>query len=613
MITLSQVGAKIVSQSPIGVQFGIYLPGIAAPQYQLLVRIIHNNDRFDPNVAPVDLPLDWSGGPLGLWTLTAAITPNGVGSYGSQGVYLYRYRLVENNPNGPQIITSWFTDPFAGSTVTGELASFDTDEAPFVWQESGFRIPDPDDRIVYELNVEEFNRTFEGVIDRLPYLQALGVNVIELMPVTSVKLDFDWGYGPLHYFAPNELLGGKAGLKKLVNACHQAGVAVVLDVVYQHVDPAFPYAQVYRDAGLPSPMINGDGPFGPQVDYSLSFAQDYVFAANCHWLDEYHVDGFRYDEVDDYYSGATGTDYAKLVYDTYAKSLSIPRFLPVAASYSRIIQIAEALGKGLDVLRNTFTSHVWQDSLLNLAESMAQYNYVEDNFAHILDPSFSGFPASKSVVNAAGTPVDMPVSPFQYLESHDHSQLISFLGTTRDDSGDVPFGNRDNFFKLQPYIIALYTLQGVPMLWEGQEFADNWTLPPSGRARISFRRDMHWEYFYDEQGTPLILLYRKLARLRANNPCLRGRSSYYFDRDSRTANQLIVYSRAAAGNAQVAMVFLNFSNTAQQLWAPFPVPGQYSELLDGAGAPTPVINVGGTGEYHAPTIPSNYGAVYIKP
>jgi 1,4-alpha-glucan branching enzyme len=64
------------------------------------------------------------------------------------------------------------------------------------------------------------------------------------MPVTSVKLDFDWGYGPLHYFAPNARLGGGEGLKRLVNACHAVNIAVILDVVYQHVDPTFPYKPI---------------------------------------------------------------------------------------------------------------------------------------------------------------------------------------------------------------------------------------------------------------------------------------------------------------------------------------------------------------------------------
>jgi maltooligosyltrehalose trehalohydrolase len=614
MITLTDVGAHVISAAPLSVRFGLYLPGItAAAGYQVVVRIIHDDDRFDPDISTVDLQLNWQGGALDLWSLTTNITPTGAGSYGQPGTYLYRYQLLKTSAGGVQTITNWFTDPFATATVIGELASFSTNTPAFNWQDAGFKIPEPDDRIVYELNVQEFNGTFAGVIDRIPYLQGIGINVLELMPVTSLKLDFDWGYGPLHYFAPNPLLGGGDGLRQLVNACHQAGIAVVLDVVYQHVDPSFPYALVYQNAGLPSPMIGAVGPFGPQIDYSQTFAQDYVAAANAYLLDEYHVDGFRYDEVDDYYSGATGTDYAKLAYDTYKKSLLTPKFLPTANTYSRIIQIAEALGKGKDVLSNTYTSHVWQDTLLNKAEDMAKYSYVDDSFAHGLDPSFSGFPSTKTVEDQNGNPVAMPVSPFQYLESHDHSQLISFFGVTQDDPTDVTFGDRSKFAKLQPFVIALYTSQGTPMLWEGQEFADNWTLPPSGRSRISFLRNMHWEYFYDEQGNPLIKLYRKLGKLRTTCPSLKSRSSYYFNNDSRPANQLIAYSRTSTTSTEVAVVFLNFSDAPQQLWIPFPKAGTYLEQIDGAKSLTPVINVGASGEYHAPTIPSNYGAIYLCP
>ena len=110
-----------------------------------------------------------------------------------------------------------------------------------------------------------------------------------------------------------------------------------------------------------------------------------------------------------------------------------------------------------------------------------------------MDATFSGYPLTKTVVDDKGNPVDMPVAPFQYLESHDHSQLIVFTGT---DSGDpLSSGNRNNFYRLQPFAIALYTAQGIPMLWEGQEFADDYPLPPGGDARIGLRRDMHWEYF----------------------------------------------------------------------------------------------------------------------
>lgn len=161
--------------------------------------------------------------------------------------------------------------------------------------------------MVYELHIGQFNNTFDGIIDRIEYLQSLGVNCLELMPLTTTKLDYDWGYGPIRHFAPNPEYGGPEGLKRLVDACHQKGVAVILDLVYQHVDPSFPYSQIYADiaargiTGIGSPMIGPSGPFGPQVNFSQQFAQEFFKLASQRWLDEYHVDGFRYDEVTDLY------------------------------------------------------------------------------------------------------------------------------------------------------------------------------------------------------------------------------------------------------------------------------------------------------------------------
>src|SRR5256884_2621662 len=114
--------------------------------------------------------------------------------------------------------------PFARATEIGELSAFTLARDPslFEWSDANYKTPELDDLAVYELQVAEFNDTFDGVIDRLDYLQSLGINCLELMPVTSVKLDFDWGYGPLHYFAPNARLGGGDGLKRLVNEIGRA-------------------------------------------------------------------------------------------------------------------------------------------------------------------------------------------------------------------------------------------------------------------------------------------------------------------------------------------------------------------------------------------------------
>jgi maltooligosyltrehalose trehalohydrolase len=625
MINVSEVGATatLLPGGTLGVNFGIYLPGItSAENYRVIVRIIHREDRFNPDIPPQNFDLTHQAAhPLGLWSASVTLGPVAGTNFGNPGVYLYRYQLLQQQGGTDRVVTMWFTDPFARSTDIGELSAFTTVgvEPPFVWGDAGYRTPALDEFIAYELHVEEFNDTFEGVVERLDYLQSLGVNLLELMPVTSVKLDFDWGYGPLHYFAPNARWGGAAGLKNLVNECHKRGMAVILDVVYQHTDGSFPYKLVYADANKTSPMIGSDGSFGPQVDFSKTFAQEYFAAANTYWLDEFHVDGFRYDEVTDLYTSPTDTAYAKLAFNTYKESLAITRF-QCPEGYSRLIQVAEALGKAKEVLRETFTNAAWQDDLLNKAEDMAQWTYVNDDFAHILDPTFQGYPSTKRVVDSAGAAVDMPVAPFQYVETHDHSQLISFVGVTRDNPDDVPFGDRSKFYKLQPYAIALLTCQGVPMLWQGQEFVESWTLPPSGRRRISFRRDVHWEYFYDVPGLTLVNLYRRLGQLRRKHRSLRSRESFYFNQQSNVAAKTIAYRRHAAAEGplaeETALVFLNFSNADCQLTVPFSQAGRYREVLDDAsrisrGGSSLEIVIAHPGDTATINVPSNYGAIFV--
>jgi 1,4-alpha-glucan branching enzyme len=584
-----------------------------------MVRVIHKDDRFVPDINTMDFPLMLvADSANNLWqaNVTIPVTPGT--HFGQPGTYLYRYQLLQTLPGtlSPQVLVRWFTDPFARATDIGELSAFVTPGfvPDFVWTDQQWKTPELEDLVVYELHVEEFNSTFDGVIERLTYLKSLGVTCLELMPVTSLKLDFDWGYGPLHYFAPNERWGGGQGLKRLVNACHQAGVAVILDAVYQHVDTSFPYHLLYDTTGIESPMIDGNGPFGPTIDFSKEFAHEYVQAANFHWLDEYHVDGFRYDEVTDLYDGPTGIKYPRIAYETYNTSLTIPRFTPsgglAPGEYSRIIQCPEELNLPQEILRTTYSTCTWQDGLLDKAESMATSKYVDDDFAHLLDTRFLGYPERKTVHDIANQPVDMPVTPFQYLESHDHSQLLTFF---EPQSPGVPFTDRSPWYKLQPFAIALYTCQGIPMLWQGQEFAESYLLPDQGSARINFRRDIHWEYFYDDFGNPLVRLYRILGTLRHIYAALRSHESFYYNEQSRTSDGIVAYSRQDTAKQQCAIVFLNFSDLQQSIAIPFPAPGTYREMIDDAVRSTPYeIAVSNANQSITVDVPSHYGYIFIK-
>jgi 1,4-alpha-glucan branching enzyme len=303
-----------------------------------------------------------------------------------------------------------------------------------------------------------------------------------------------------------------------------------------------------------------------------------------------------------------------LSYETYLYSRTIARFGCAAGTWSRLIQCAEALGIAPVVLRNTYTNAAWQDDLLNTAETIARGDLSSGTltgFAHTLDPFFaSRYPDTKAVVDSNGNPVDMPVAPFQYLNSHDHSHLIAFVGTAGD--GPLPSGDRSKFYRLQPMIIALYTCQGIPMLWEGEEFADDYLLPSSGAARINLRRDMHWEYFYDDYGSPLIRLCRILGTLRAANRALRGRESYYYYQQSLTGNAIVAYHRHApasgAAPEQYAMVLLNFGSAAGQISLPFPKAGTWTESVDSTAPP---LSIAHDGDSASITVPGNYGYVFL--
>lgn len=623
MLNMNEVGAFDIALTKQGVTatFGVYLPEID-PQagYEVLVRVIHKDDRFTPGISPQNFDLaPVAGSQNNLWQATALIQTQPGTSFGAPGTYLYRYQLLRKAPGTDtlKMVTRWFTDPFARATDVGELGAFKTPgvEEDFQWEDDAWKVPPLSDLVVYELHVEEFNSTFDGVIERLPYLKSLGVTCLELLPVTSLKLDFDWGYGPLHYFAPNERWGGGQGLKRLINACHKNQVAVILDVVYQHVDPMFPYYLLYHDTGLASPMIDmhSPGPYGPPLDFTQEFAREYVLAANFHWLHEYHVDGFRYDEATDYYDGPTGVKYAELAFATYNESLKLPRFTPsgraVAGEYSRIIQCPEALSDPQEFLKDTYSNASWQDGLLHVAEQMISGSSVDTTFVPqlLLDDTL-GFSETKTVIDSQNNPVSMPVMPFQYLESHDHSQLICFAKSL---SADEVFGDRTLFYKLQPFAIALYTCAGIPMLWQGQEFAQYYSLPPEGDARIHFRRDINWEFFYDDNGVPLIRLYRALGTLRQNYPALRSRQSFYYSEQSRPDEGCIAYVRQA--EQQQVIVLLNFSDEAQTLTLPFPEIGTYREMIDNdvRAQPFDLTVISATLPVTL-DVPSHYGYIFVK-
>lgn len=615
MINLNEVGAH-PAQDAAGnwqVKLGVYLPNITFNKgYRLRVRIIHEADQFIRGIEPKDFWMSWqNGSPLDLWEATVPLAADPVSHFGQDGKYLYRYQLQRADGRD---VTFWFADPFGRDAGVGTLSAFTKNAPVFAWTDAAFSPPEVDEMVVYELNVREFNRDFEGVIDQLNYLHDLGVNVIEFMPVTNVKEDVEWGYTPLNFYSPDERLGGPAELKRVVNACHAKGLAVIVDAVYAHAHPEFCYNVVYETSGEPNPMMGffaGEFFSRPGTDYTKQFTRDFFAELNRYWLSEYHVDGFRYDYVPGMYDGPAGVGYAALVFNTYEHSKTLPKFAGPGGR-SLIIQCAEHLPDPQGILSQTYSNCTWQNGLLDEARGMARGSYVTERLAHRLDPQFLGYPTE---YRNPATGEAFPVAPLQYLESHDHARFINQFGelALRDLLGEA-YGNRGRFYKMQPFVIALYTGKGVPMLWNGQEFGENWGVPGFGIGRNLFERPLHWEYFYDVPGKALVRLHRLMGTLRRKSRALRSLGFFFYFFDQNHLRQgVIAYRReaSAAGAlpAESLIVVLNFSDRDAEAWIQFPSPGTWVEQIDGT---RPAVTISTNDQWSPVIVPSNYGGVYRR-
>jgi maltooligosyltrehalose trehalohydrolase len=255
------IGATPVSE---GVRFRVWAPAVTSLQLELV------------DAGALRIPLQKNG------EYFQVIVPAAVGDR-------YWYWLDE---------TVRRPDPASRSQPDGVHGPSQVIDPTFAWNDREWNGRTLNECIFYELHVGAFTLegTFSAAIQQLDYLTELGVTAIELMPVAQFPGTRNWGYDGVFPFAPQQSYGGPAGLKQFVDACHRKGLAVILDVVYNHLGPEGNYLHAfgpYFTNRYQTPWgdaVNFDGPFSDGVRH--------FFIANaCHWVCEYHLDGLRLDAV----------------------------------------------------------------------------------------------------------------------------------------------------------------------------------------------------------------------------------------------------------------------------------------------------------------------------
>jgi len=416
----------------------------------------------------------------------------------------YRYIIV----NGTT--TLWRMDPYA-KDVTSSVGNAIIVDPAFDWGENHYQTPPWTEMVIYEMHIGTFNDrpggapgNLNGVIEKLPYLKDLSINAIQIMPPAEFAGGFSWGYNPAHIFAIEEDYGGPRGLKELIKAAHACGIAVIFDVVYNHLGPSD--LDLWQFDGWNE---NGKGgiyfyndwrshtPWGDtRPDYGRAKVRQYLRDNALMWLEEYQVDGLRWD----------ATAYIRNVYgNNNDPAHDIPdgwdlmRWInnEINARQPWKISIAEDLrnnewltqdtgtgGAGFDAQWDAGFVHPIRSAIISANDETRNMYTVRNAITH----RYNGDAFARVI----------------YTESHDEVAN----GRARVPHEIWPDNPGSYFSKKRSTLGAalVFTAPGIPMIFQGQEFLeDEW-----------FHDSDPVDWTKRETYGGILNLYRDLIRLRRN-------------------------------------------------------------------------------------------------
>lgn len=454
------------------------------------------------------------------------------------------------------------------------------------------------DLIIYELMIDDFTKELmtdgDSPIDVLlrqdtiDYFKSLGINAIEFMPWTAWPGgDFNWGYMPYLFFSVTnryvhneDSLEKLSKLKKLIALLHKNDIQVIMDGVFNHVAWDLPYYQLYRTRDA-SPYIGNFGGvgYGKDLDFNNECTYQFILDVCKYWIDEFGIDGIRF-------------DYTKGFYDYSGKQAGLKKliaglkehFRSDPAKYENITLILEHIGDDARlVAADSEASGYWFDNFLwKMNEYIhSRYGFINNHIMKILCSSINWkYDTAENVL------------PVNYIENHDSSTIVNRISNPGD--------NREMMWKTQPYMLALFTMPGAIMLHNGQEYGEDYWLPegheekPPEITRVR-PRPLRWGYLKkDDKGRNLFELYQKLIAMRKAHPSLasvnfhpaddRSECDHFIDGYGfNREKQVVIYHRwgnGANGRLERFIVVLNFSGNDQFVDVPFPVNGEWRDILN---------------------------------
>ncbi|MCC3215886.1 T9SS type A sorting domain-containing protein [Chryseobacterium sp. X308] len=539
------------------------------------------------------------------WIELNGITP--------QQLYTFQYRTNDlrkvADPYSPQILSSYDDPWISASTYPNlpafpagqafEVSTFKTGQTAYNWQVTNFQRPAKQDLIVYELLLRDFTqeKNWQSLINKISYLKNLKINAIELLPIMEFDGNLSWGYNTSFHYALDKAYGTPEKFKEFVDVCHQNGIAVILDVAFNHATGRSPLVRLWNidPDGDGYGNVAANNPYFNQVpkhsynvfnDFNHTSLSTQYYVERCleQWLTEYHIDGFRWDltkgftqscsENDEACTNAYQQDrvdimkhYADRQWAIDPNSYMIFEHLGTDAEEQQWANYRIAEGKGV-MLWNKQTDPYNQNTM----------GYKENSNYDRMNHSLHGF------TNLSGV---------GYGESHDEERLMFKNLAYGAANGSYDVKNLNTALeRMKTFGATFFTIPGPKMIWQfgelGYEFSinrcANGTIDSGCRTdekpvafTLGYDTDVNRKAVYDT--------WAKIINIRNTYPVFKSKT-YTIESNNLTNDpnglitRIYVYDASITTGIKNVVVLGNYTTSAQNVVPYFPYTGQWQNLMD---------------------------------
>lgn len=603
-------GPAVVAPLPEGIGDGItYLPGDTAAYLVLFapgktrVAVIGDfNNWSETQQEQMNKTPDGNR----FWIRIGNLLPGAEYAYqflidGTLRIADYNTELVldPNNDNSIPVATYPSVKLYPTNKTTGIVSVLQPGKPIYNWKVQNFKRPNKENLIVYEVLLRDFisNRNYKTLKDSLSYFKRLGINAIELMPVGEFEGNLSWGYNPNFFFALDKFYGTETAFKEFIDACHEQGIAVIIDMVMNHAFGTSPHTLMYWDGAnnkpsIDNPWLNPDAkhPFNVGYDFNHESAatKELVARVTRHWLKKYNLDGFRWDLS----KGFTQTNNPNNVAAWGAYDASR------VAIWKRIYDSTQAITPGSYCILEHFADNAEERELANYGMMFwgnNNFRFNEATMGYITNSDFSDISAMRKGWNQHHL--------IGYMESHDEERLM--YRNLKNGGQLGAYSTKDTLVALKRMGEAAAFWAMVPgpkMLWQFGELGFPFSINTCTNGTVSENcrldnKNPVWGYYNDPFKRGLFDVYANLLRLRMNPNFISTFTNKQFIMDFAGAVKTLQIN----DDSLKIVVVGNFDLSAKTTSVNFPATGTWYSYLTRTS-----INVSGAtssitlqpGEYH---------------